>query len=154
MSALDERLDLRRLEPGEWVSAVNAEYDSGLTGLLGCELAELAPGKAVGRLELRDELMVKTGAPLHGGTVAAFADTCTGWGCLATLPDGVSGFATGAMTLTLVGTALAPGALTCEATLLHGGRTTQVWDAVVAREADGRPVAHFRATQHLLGGRR
>ena len=150
MSALDERLDLRRLPPEDWVAAVGAEYAGGLTGLLGCELLALAPGRAAGRLELRDELMVKPGAPLHGGTVAAFADTCAGWGCLATLPDGVTGFATGAMALTLVGTALAPGALTCEATRLHGGRTTQVWDAVVAREADGRPVAHFRATQHLL----
>jgi 1,4-dihydroxy-2-naphthoyl-CoA hydrolase len=150
MSALDERLDLRRLEPGDWVAAVNAEYDSGLTGLLGCELVELAAGRATGRLELRDELMVKAEAPLHGGTVAAFADTCAAWGCLATLPDGVSGFATGAMALTLVGTAFAPGALTCVAKMLHGGRTTQVWDAVVARESDGRPVAHFRATQHLL----
>jgi hypothetical protein len=57
MSALDERLDLRRLQPDDWVAAVNAEYDSGLTGLLGCELVELvelAPGRAVGRLELRD----------------------------------------------------------------------------------------------------
>jgi len=153
MSALDERLDLRRLDPDDWVPAVNAEYDSGLTGLLGCELVELAPGRAVGRLELRDDLMVKAGAPLHGGTVAAFADTCAAWGCLASLPDGVSGFATGAMALTLVGTAFAPGALTCVATLLHGGRTTQVWDAVVARESDGRPVAHLRATQQLLRAR-
>jgi uncharacterized protein (TIGR00369 family) len=153
MSALDERIDLRRLPPDAWVAAVNAEYRSGLTGLLDCELAELAPGRAAGRLALRDELMLKTGAPLHGGVVAAFADSCAGWGCLATLPDGVTGFATGAMALTLVGTASAPGALICTATLLHGGRTTQVWDAVVARAADGRPVAHFRATQHLLRAR-
>jgi uncharacterized protein (TIGR00369 family) len=150
MSALDERLDLRGLAPDDWVAAINAEYASGLTGLLGCELVELAPGRAAGRLELRDELMLKAGAPLHGGTVAAFADSCAGWGCLATLPDGVTGFATGAMALTLVGTASAPEALTCVATLLHGGRSTQVWDAVVARACDGRPVAHFRATQHLL----
>jgi uncharacterized protein (TIGR00369 family) len=40
--------------------------------------------------------------------------------------------------------------LRCTATLAHGGRATQVWDAVVARESDGRDVALFRCTQYLL----
>jgi 1,4-dihydroxy-2-naphthoyl-CoA hydrolase len=41
-------------------------------------------------------------------------------------------------------------ALRCEARLLHGGRTTQVWDVTVARESGDRTLAHFRCTQHLL----
>jgi uncharacterized protein (TIGR00369 family) len=150
MSALDTRPDLREIPSEHWAGVLTDHYAGGLTGLLGCEIVAIAPGRVEARLELRDELMLRPGAPLHGGTVAAFADSCAGWGCLATLPAGVTGFATGALALQLVGTAYAPGALTAVATLLHGGRGTQVWDVAVARESDGRPVAHFRATQHLL----
>jgi acyl-coenzyme A thioesterase PaaI-like protein len=37
--------------------------------------------------------------------------------------------------------------------MLHGGRSTQVWDATVSR-SDGRPIAHFRCTQYLLKAER
>jgi uncharacterized protein (TIGR00369 family) len=46
-----------------------------------------------------------------------------------------------------VGTAR-EGTLDCIATLVHGGRTTQVWDADV--RAAGRTIAVFRCTQLLL----
>lgn len=39
------------------------------------------------RLSLRDELMLAAGDLLHAGTVVAFADSCAGWGCLASLPE-------------------------------------------------------------------
>jgi len=32
---------------------------------------------------------------------------------------------------------------------VHGGRTTQLWDATV-RDAQGRPMALFRCTQLVL----
>ncbi|MGH2999471.1 MAG: PaaI family thioesterase, partial [Gaiellaceae bacterium] len=44
------------------------------------------------------------------------------------------------------------GTLECEARLVHGGRTTQVWDATVT-DAEGRPMALFRCTQLLLRAR-
>ena len=33
---------------------------------------------------------------------------------------------------------------------MHGGRTTQVWDATVTDEATARVIALFRCTQMLL----
>ena len=36
------------------------------------------------------------------------------------------------------------------AELAHGGRTTQVWDAEVADEESGKPIALFRCTQLIL----
>ena len=83
----------------------------------------IAPGRAECRLELRDELMLRAGHPLHGGTVVALADSTSALGCLATLPEGMTGFGTGGLTASLVGTASVPDALICVATLLHGGRT-------------------------------
>jgi uncharacterized protein (TIGR00369 family) len=47
-----------------------------------------------------------------------------------------------------LGTALS-GTLTCESNRIHGGRTTQVWDAAVKDES-GKTLALFRCTQLLL----
>ncbi|HEY2047743.1 MAG TPA: PaaI family thioesterase [Caulobacteraceae bacterium] len=46
--------------------------------------------------------------------------------------------------------ALREGAAVCEAQLLHGGRTTQVWDASIRDEASGKLMAAFRCTQIIL----
>jgi uncharacterized protein (TIGR00369 family) len=102
------------------------------------------------RLPLRDDLMMAPGDFLHAGTVVAFADSCAGWGCLATLPEHAGGFTTSELKMNLVGTTRVPDALIGVATLVHGGRSTQVWDTTVTRESDGRAVGHFRCTQYLL----
>jgi uncharacterized protein (TIGR00369 family) len=65
------------------------------------------------------------------------------------LPEGAAGFTTAELKANFIGTALA-GGITCEARLLHGGRTTQVWDAEVKSEAIGKTIAVFRCTQILL----
>ena len=45
---------------------------------------------------------------------------------------------------------LTEGAMECDATLVHGGRTTQLWDATVTDEASGTVLALFRCTQMVL----
>jgi acyl-coenzyme A thioesterase PaaI-like protein len=40
--------------------------------------------------------------------------------------------------------------ITCVAAMVHGGRTTQVWDATVTDEHNGRTIALFRCTQLVL----
>jgi uncharacterized protein (TIGR00369 family) len=49
--------------------------------------------KLVAELPVRPELMVAMGF-LHVGSVATLADMCSGYGCLANLLDGASGFTT------------------------------------------------------------
>jgi 1,4-dihydroxy-2-naphthoyl-CoA hydrolase len=121
-----------------------------LTGFLGLELVSAVHGRVEARLPLRDDLMLATGNVLHAGTVVAFADSCAGWGCLMSLPPGKGGFTTSELKINLVATTRMPDALVCVAALLHAGRRTQVWDARVTRERDGRDIAYFRSTQHLL----
>jgi uncharacterized protein (TIGR00369 family) len=131
-----------------WSAAAFNEAARGtLPGLLGVQVAEAGQGAAVARLAVRDELLAPNGY-LHAGTVVALADTTCGAGCLASLPDGASGFTTIELKANFVATTL-EGELECRAELVHGGRTTQVWDARVVR-ADGRPLALFRCTQLLL----
>jgi uncharacterized protein (TIGR00369 family) len=85
---------------------------------------------------------------LHAGTVVTLADTACGYGCVLSLPDGATGFTTIELKTNFLRTATA-GTLACEARLVHGGRTTQVWDAVV-RHDSARTLALFRCTQLLL----
>jgi 1,4-dihydroxy-2-naphthoyl-CoA hydrolase len=118
-----------------------------LPGLIGIEVEEIETGHVRMRLPLREELLAPNGY-LHAGTVVALADSACGYGCIASLPDGASGFTTIELKTNFLGTALS-GTLTCESKRIHGGRTTQVWDAAVKDEA-GKTLALFRCTQLLL----
>jgi 1,4-dihydroxy-2-naphthoyl-CoA hydrolase len=120
-----------------------------LPGLLGMELLDAAPGRILGRLPLRPELMAPNEF-VHAGTVITIADTCCGQGCRASLPEGVTSFTTAELKSNFLRSAGADDTLLCEAEVAHSGRATQVWDATVSRESDGKPVALFRCTQYLL----
>ena len=109
---------------------------------------EVRSGFARGQLEIGKPHLAPNGY-LHAATVIALADTACGYGCAASLPDGFAGFTTGELKANFIGTAL-DGVISCEARLLHGGRTTQVWDAEVKSEARGKIIAVFRCTQILL----
>ena len=119
-----------------------------LPGLLGLEITEAEEGGISGRLDLRDELMAPNGY-LHAATVVALADTSCGYGTFVNLPDGAESFTTIELKSNFVGTKRG-GAISCRARLVHGGRTTQVWDAEVSDEESGKPIALFRCTQMIL----
>jgi uncharacterized protein (TIGR00369 family) len=118
-----------------------------LPGLIGIEVDEIEDGHVRMHLPLREELLAPNGY-LHAGTVVALADSACGYGCIASLPDGASGFTTIELKTNFLGTTLS-GTLTCESKRIHGGRTTQVWDAAVKDES-GKTLALFRCTQLLL----
>jgi uncharacterized protein (TIGR00369 family) len=86
---------------------------------------------------------------LHAGTIVTLADTACGYGCVANLPEGASGFTTIELKSNHLGTAR-DGTVDCVATPVHLGRTTQVWDAVVTHRDSGKTIALFRCTQILL----
>jgi uncharacterized protein (TIGR00369 family) len=119
-----------------------------LPGLIGLEIQDAEEGRISGRLDLREELMAPNGY-LHAATVIALADTSCGYGTFLNLPEGAEGFTTIELKSNFVGTKR-DGAIACEANLVHGGRTTQVWDATVSDEEGGKPIALFRCTQMIL----
>ena len=118
-----------------------------LPGLLGIEVDVIEEGRVRMHLPVRAELLAPNGY-LHAGTVVGLADSACGYGCIASLPSGATGFTTIELKTNFLGTAL-EGTLSCESRRVHGGRTTQVWDATVTDE-DGRTLALFRCTQLLL----
>ena len=119
-----------------------------LPGLIGVRFVELAERRIVAELDIRAELLAPNGY-LHAATVIALADTACGYGCLAHLPDGASGFTTIELKSNFLGTSV-EGAIISVATPVHLGRTTQVWDATVTRKHDGGTIALFRCTQMVL----
>ena len=115
-------------------------------GYLGVRVTAAGGGCAVAELEVGVQHLAPNGY-LHAGAVVGLADTVCGYGCLASLPEGARGFTTIELKTNFLGTAL-EGTLIADASMVHGGRTTQVWDAVV--RADARTLALFRCTQLVL----
>jgi uncharacterized protein (TIGR00369 family) len=122
--------------------------DGHLPGYLGVEILTVSPKSVESRLRVRREVMAPNGY-LHAASVVALADTSCGYGCVAALPEGARGFTTLELKSNFLGTAR-DGAIRCLATPVHLGRTTQVWDAVISNEADGKVIALFRCTQMVL----
>ena len=119
-----------------------------LPGLIGLTILGAEEGKISSRLDLREVLMAPNGY-LHAATVVAIADTSCRYGTFVNLPEGAQSFTTIELKCNFVGTKRG-GAIGCEAKLVHGGRTTQVWDATVSDEESGKPIALFRCTQMIL----
>src|SRR5439155_11621157 len=118
-----------------------------LPGLLGVEFDGIEAGHVRMHLSLRPELLAPNGY-LHAGTAVALADSACGYGCIASLPDGATGLTTIVLKANFLATGL-EGTLHAESHRVHGGRTTQVWDATI-RDGDGKTLALFRCTQLLL----
>ncbi len=119
-----------------------------LPGHLGLVITEVAEGRVAGRLEVRPDLVAHTGY-LLAGAVLSIADILCAYGVSTVWPEGASGFTTAEVKCNFMGT-VRDGACLCVAELLHGGRTTQVWDAKMTDEATGKLMAAFRCTQIIL----
>jgi len=119
-----------------------------LPGYLGIEVTEVDEGTLSVRLDIKPHHLAPNGF-LHAGTVVTLADTAAGYGCFINLPEGANGFTTIELKSNHLGTAR-DGAISCKATAVHLGKTTQVWDSVVVNEATGKTIALFRCTQMVL----
>jgi uncharacterized protein (TIGR00369 family) len=127
---------------------LNAIGKGRLPGLIGIEVTGAEAGAVRSRLVLRADHLAPNGF-LHAATVIALADTSCGYGSRLSLPAGAESFTTIELKTNFLGTAR-DGAIACEARRVHGGRTTQVWDATITDEQTGKTIALFRCTQMVL----
>ncbi len=118
-----------------------------LPALLGIKVDAIAERMIKASMEVKTHHLAPNGF-LHAASVIALADSASGYGCMAHLPEGASGFTTIELKTNFLGTAKS-GRIVVDASLVHGGRTTQVWDAVV-RDQAGKTIALFRCTQMVL----
>jgi 1,4-dihydroxy-2-naphthoyl-CoA hydrolase len=119
-----------------------------LPGHLGIVITHVDAAEVRAELSVKETLMAPNGF-LHAGTVVTLADTCAGYGCIANLPAGATGFTTVELKSNHLGTAR-EGTILCSAKPAHLGKTTQVWDSTVTHKESGKTVALFRCTQMIL----
>ena len=122
-----------------------------LPGHLGLVVTRVAERCLEAELPVQPHLMAPNGY-LHAGALVTLADTCCGYGCMAHLPAGASGFTTIELKSNHLGTTL-DGTVLCVATAVHLGGSTQVWDAVLTHRESGKTLALFRCTQLVLRNR-
>ena len=117
--------------------------------LMGVEIVERDKARVVGRLTVREDLCT-AGGILHGGAFMAFADALGAVGGFLNLPPG-------ARTTTLesktnfLGSAKVGTSVTGEATPLHIGRRSSVWQTRITNE-DGKLLALVLQTQMTIDG--
>ncbi len=126
---------------------LQARLEGTLPGLLGLVVDALDEGSIALSMTIEPHHLAPNGY-LHAASVIALADTAAGYGCMAHLPTGSRGFTTIELKSNFLGTAL-EGTVRTVATLVHSGRTTQVWDATVTGPGD-KTLALFRCTQMIL----
>jgi 1,4-dihydroxy-2-naphthoyl-CoA hydrolase len=130
------------------ISELNERSSEYLPGYLGIEILELAPNTLHSRMPIK-KLHFAPNDFLHAASIVALADTSCGYATIAHLPEGAQSFTTIELKSNHMGT-VKEGSIACVATAQHLGRNTQVWDAVVTDEANGRKIALFRCTQMIL----
>ena len=132
----------------DFSAALTARQAGSLPDLLGLQWLTAVPGYVKGRFDVDKRHMAPNGF-LHAASVVALADSASGYGCMVSLPEGATSFTTIELKSNFLGTAR-EGGVAVEAKLVHGGGTTQVWDAVVTNETTGKTIALFRCTQMIL----
>jgi 1,4-dihydroxy-2-naphthoyl-CoA hydrolase len=115
--------------------------------LLGIEFVSAVPDKIVAEMIVRDDLCTRP-AVLHGGAIMAFADTLGAVGTIANLPRG-AGTTTIESKTNFVASAPVGTRIIGEATPVHRGRRTMVWQTRVST-TEGRLVALVIQTQLVL----
>jgi uncharacterized protein (TIGR00369 family) len=116
-------------------------------GLLGIEIVEATSEKVVATLLVRPDLCT-SGGVCHGGAYMAFADTLGALGTVMNLaPD--TRTTTIESKTNFLGPAPVGTRITGEATPLHRGKTTQVWQTAIRNQA-GRLCAVVTQTQMVL----
>ena len=132
----------------DYVAQLTERQKGHLPDHLGLEWLEAEPGRVKGRFTVAPHHMAPNGF-LHAASVIALADSACGYGCIISKPEAAVGFTTIELKSNFLGTAR-EGGVACEAILVHGGRNTQVWDAVITNEQTAKTMALFRCTQMIL----
>lgn len=117
-----------------------------LTDLLGVRFVEGSRERIVAELTVRDDLLT-AGGRLHGGTLMALADIVGATGTAVNLPPGT--WTTTLESKTNFFAAVGSGTIRAEATPLHRGKQTMVWQTRITDES-GRLLSMTTQTQMVL----
>jgi uncharacterized protein (TIGR00369 family) len=115
--------------------------------LIGMKFVHAEPDRVVAELTIRDDLCTRP-AVAHGGVLMSFADTLGAAATILNLPEGAATTTVESKT-NFLAAAPAGARIVGEATPVHRGRTTMVWQTRISTDA-GRLVALVVQTQLVL----
>lgn len=116
--------------------------------LLGIQFIEVTRERVLAKLAVRPD-MCNGKDVIHGGALMSFADTLGAAGTVINLPEGHATATIESKTNFIAGAAVGA-TLVGEATPVHRGRRTQVWQTRITLESDGGLVAQVTQTQIVL----
>jgi 1,4-dihydroxy-2-naphthoyl-CoA hydrolase len=128
------------------LTGISAALEGTLAQLMGIQFVEATADRVVAQLAIRDDLRT-VGGSLHGGTLMALADTVGATATVLNLPDGAS--TTTLESKTNFFAAGRAGIVRAEATPLHRGKRTMVWQTRVT-DQNGRMLSLTIQTQMVL----
>jgi uncharacterized protein (TIGR00369 family) len=118
-----------------------------LARLMGVEIVEAGPERVVARLTVREDLCT-LGSILHGGAYMALADTAGAIGAFLNLPEGAKTTTIESKT-NFLGAAPVGTVVSAEATPIHRGRRSSVWQTRVT-DPSGKLLALVTQTQMAI----
>src|SRR6185437_3818878 len=121
-------------------------HPASLGGHLEIEIVSASKDRVEGEMKAGAQHLTVDGR-VHGGAIMAFADTIAAYGTVLNLPPGHTTTTIESKTNFFSGGRL--GTLCAEATPLHIGRSTMVWQTIVT-QADGARLAVVIQTQMVL----
>eukprot|EP01133_Synstelium_polycarpum_P012494 gene12494-14666_t len=138
-----------RLSNQEWLNILRMRTVGGLPSHMNFEITGIEDTYVDSQMLVHDHHMAANGY-IHAASLITLADTCCGFGCFAKLPKGATGFTTIEMKTNFLGTSTVGTLIKCRATLVHAGKSTQVWDAVITNSTTNATMALFRCTEMVL----
>jgi uncharacterized protein (TIGR00369 family) len=139
--------ELRSPKTMDAIKLVHERLKDRLPGKMGIEFTEIGPERVRAKLPVRGDLCT-VGDILHGGAIMAFADTLGASATVANLPAG-AGTTTLESKTNFLRAAPRESTVIGEATPLHRGRSTMVWQTRITSE-DGKLIAVVTQTQMVL----
>ena len=125
---------------------INTRLAGTLPAILGIRIVEVTLDRVVAELPMRDDLFNGVGIA-HGGTLMALADTAGAIATVINLPPGARTTTIESKTNFIA--AARGGTLRAEATPLHRGRRTMVWQTRIFDET-GRTISLTTQTQLVM----
>lgn len=130
----------------DYTQAINDRLKGTMADLIGMRVTHAEPRRMVGEITLRDDLLQPYGY-LHGGALMTLMDSLGGMASSLNLAPG-QGFLTVEFKINFL-RSLKSGRVIAEASAVHIGRRTHVWQ-VVARDEQGRQLGLATLTQLVL----
>lgn len=134
------------MTPGEL--DLNKKFKIPFAELLGIEFIEVTRERVRAKLTVRPD-MCNGKDVIHGGALMSFADTLGAAGTVVNLPEGHATATIESKTNFIAGAPVGA-VLIGEATPVHRGRRTQVWQTRITLENGGGLVAQVTQTQIVL----